>query len=232
MRGKVQRGGLLRRWLLLGGVLGVWPHGAAQGPLELVSGRITMLDKRDHPAEDIGQAVIWLAKSPAPGTTAVQAEISTAEKQFSPHMLVVPVGSTIAFSNHDPFNHNVFSLSEENPFDLGLYGRGQTRSVRFLKPGIMRVYCNVHAQMSALVVVRDNPYFSQPGGDGSFSLSAPPGEYQLHLWHERAPEVTRPLSVPAGGIRGLALELDARGYRFKPHLNKFGQPYPQQGRRY
>ena len=87
----------------------------------------------------------------------VQAEIGTADKAFSPHVLVVPVGSTVSFPNHDPFNHNVFSLSEENPFDLGLYGRGETRSVRFTRPGIVRVYCNVHAQMSALVVVRDSP---------------------------------------------------------------------------
>jgi plastocyanin len=219
--------------LLIGGVVGVWPPGAAQTPAEVVSGRITMLDKGDRPAEDIGQAVVWLATSRSSGSTPVRAEISTAEKQFSPHVMVIPAGSTISFSNHDPFNHNVFSLSEENPFDLGLYGRGETRSVRFTRPGIMRVYCNVHAQMSGLVVVRDNPYFIQPGGDGSFTLPAvPAGDYELHLWHERAPEVTRPLSVPAGGIRDLALELDARGYRFKPHLNKFGQPYPQQGRRY
>jgi plastocyanin len=233
MRGKVQRGGSLRRVLLLGGVLGVWPRGAAQAPVEAVSGRITMLDKGDRPAEDVGQAVVWLEADRAPGATPLQAEISTAEKQFSPHILVVPAGSTVSFSNHDPFNHNVFSLSEENPFDLGLFGRGETRSTRFTRPGIVRVYCNVHAQMSALVVVRNNPYFSQPGADGSFSLpTVPKGDYQLHLWHERAPEVTRPLSVPSGGIRDLALELDARGYRFKPHLNKFGQPYPQQGRRY
>lgn len=219
--------------LLIGGVVGVWPPGVAQTPAETVSGRITMLDKGGRPAEDIGQAVVWLATSRTFGSSPVQAEISTADKQFSPHVMVVPAGSTISFSNHDPFNHNVFSLSEANPFDLGLYGRGETRSVRFTRPGIMRVYCNVHAQMSAVVVVRDNPYFSQPGGDGSFSLPAvPAGDYQLHLWHERAPEVIHPLSVPAGGIRDLALELDARGYRFKPHLNKFGQPYPQQGRRY
>jgi len=127
----------------------------------------------------------------------------------------------------------VFSLSEENPFDLGLYGRGEARSMRFARAGVMRIYCNVHAQMSALVVVRDNPYFGQPSSDGSFALPAvPAGSYVVHAWHERTPEVTRELEVPAAGIRDLALELDARGYQFKPHLNKFGQPYAQQGRRY
>jgi hypothetical protein len=97
----------------------------------------------------------------------------------------------------------------------------------------VQVYCNVHAQMSAIVIVRDNPWFTQPQSDGRFSLgSVPPGDYTLHAWHERVPEVTRQVQVPADGIADLALALDARGYQFKPHLNKFGQPYPQQGRRY
>ena len=192
-----------------------------------------MLDKGDRPGEDVGQAVVWLATSAPVALAPVAAEIGTSGKEFSPHVLVVPAGSSIAFPNHDAFNHNVFSLSEENPFDLGLYGRGDTRSVRFARPGIVRVYCNVHAQMSAIVVVRDNPYFAQPSSDGSFTLpSVPAGDYALHLWHERAPEVSQELVVPAAGVSPLALELDARGYQFTPHLNKHGQPYPQQGRRY
>ena len=181
----------------------------------------------------MGQAVIWLtADKPVPPAP-VRAEITTAEKQFSPHVLVVPVGSSISFPNHDPFNHNVFSLSEENPFDLGLYGRGETPAVKFERAGIVRVYCNVHSQMSALVVVRDDPWYAQPASDGSFTIpSVPPGHYTLHAWHERAPAVSRPIEVPAAGLSKLELQLDARGYQFKPHLNKFGRPYPQQGRRY
>lgn len=237
MRGKVQRAAALRRILLAGGAAAVWPLAAAQAPLPGlatgVSGRVTMLDKGDRPTHDVGHAVIWLATAAPVATPTARAQIGTAEKEFSPHVLVVPVGSTVSFPNHDPFNHNVFSLSEESPFDLGLYGRGETRSVRFDRVGVVRVYCNVHAQMSALVVVRDNPYFGQPSTDGSFALPAvPAGKYVAHAWHERAPEVTRELAVPAAGVRDLALELDARGYQFKPHLNKVGQPYPQQGRRY
>lgn len=192
-----------------------------------------MLDRGDRQAPDVGQAVIWIATSSRVPSAPVRAEISTASKEFSPHVLVVPVGSTVTFPNHDPFNHNVFSLSEENPFDLGLYSRGETRSARFDRAGIVRIYCNVHAQMSALIVVRDNPYFVQPSGDGTFSIPAvPPGTHVVHAWHERAPELSRELQVPRAGIRDLSLELDARGYKFKPHLNKFGRPYPQQGRRY
>ena len=93
-----------------------------------------MLDKGNRQAEDVGQAVIWL-DGPGAGGQPVAAEITTADKAFSPHVLVVPVGSTVSFPNHDPFNHNVFSLSDEQPFDLGLYGRGETRSVRFTRAG-------------------------------------------------------------------------------------------------
>jgi plastocyanin len=232
MRAKVQRAGRLRRAVLLAATAAALPLTAAAPRAGEVRGRLTVLDQHSAEAEDVAQAVVWLD-----GTGAQQpltAEITTSKKAFSPHVLVVPVGSTISFPNHDPFNHNVFSLSEEQPFDLGLYGRGETRSVRFARAGIIRVYCNVHAQMSALIVVRDNPRFTQPASDGSFVLpQVPPGHYQLHAWHERADaETAQPLDVPAGGLDGVALQLDARGYRFKPHLNKYGQPYPQEGRRY
>jgi plastocyanin len=232
MPAKIQHGGRFRRAVRRVAALAPIAATLAVGLVGDVSGRLTLLDKGNRPAEDVGQAVVWLeggGASPAPA----QAEITTADKAFTPHVLVVPVGSTVSFPNHDPFNHNVFSLSEEQPFDLGLYGRGETRSVRFTRPGIIRVYCNVHAQMSALVVVRDGPYVAQPAGDGSFTIGkVPPGRYVLHAWHERASEITQPLDVPAGGVDALTLTLDASGYRFKPHLNKFGQPYPKQGRRY
>jgi len=218
---------------LIAAVLAGWPLAAVAHRAADVRGHLTLLEKGSRSGDDVGTAVVWLEGGPGDRRAPIQAEISTAEKAFSPHVLVVPVGSTVAFPNHDPFNHNVFSLSEEQPFDLGLYGRGEARSIRLERAGIIRVYCNVHSQMSALLVVRDGPYFVQPSGDGSFLLpTVPPGHYILHAWHERAPELTRPLDVPAAGLADVALELDARGYRFKPHLNKYGQPYPQQGRRY
>jgi plastocyanin len=231
MPGKVKPGLVGRRMLAVAWLVAVAL--AAAAPPSGVSGRVTMLDKENQPGDDVGQAVIWLSGAAARSRPPVQTDIGTSDKAFSPHVLVVPVGSTISFSNYDPFNHNVFSLSEENPFDLGLYGRGEARSVRFERPGLVRVYCNVHAQMSALVLVRDAPWYTQPSSDGSFNLgSVPAGDYTLHAWHERALEVTRPLTVPAEGVERLTIELDARGHEFKPHLNKHGQPYPQQGRRY
>src|SRR5687768_2550773 len=131
MRGKVQRAVALRRALVFGGVALAWPLVAAMPTVTRVAGRVTILDKDDRTADDVGQAVIWLEGTAPAGVTPAAAEIGTSNKEFSPHVLVVTVGSTVAFPNHDPFNHNVFSLSEENPFDLGLYGRGKVRSVRF-----------------------------------------------------------------------------------------------------
>jgi plastocyanin len=231
MPGKVQSGLAARRML---GVVGLTMVALAAGaPSAAVRGRVTMLDKENQPGDDVGQAVIWLSGAPAQPRPPVQTDVGNSEKEFSPHVLVVPVGSTVTFSNYDPFNHNVFSLSEENPFDLGLYGRGEVRKVRFERPGLVRVYCNVHAQMSALIHVRDSPWYTQPSSDGSFTLGAvPAGNYTLHAWHERSPQVIRQLVVPADGLDQLTIELDARGYQFEPHLNKHGQPYPQQGRRY
>jgi plastocyanin len=231
MRGKIQPGPAARRTLALGGLVLASLASAAR-PAD-VTGRVTMLDKEDQPGDDVGQAVVWLSGPPAEPRAPVKSEIGTSKKEFSPHVLVVPVGSTVSFPNYDPFNHNVFSLSDESPFDLGLYGRGEVRSVRLDQPGLVRVYCNVHAQMSALILVRDSPWYTQPGSDGTFTLApVPPGNYTLHAWHERAPEITRPLAVTAAGAQPLTVELDARGFQFKPHLNKHGQPYPQQGRRY
>src|SRR5690349_23672529 len=198
MRAKVQRAGRLRRAALLAATAFALPLSAAAPRAGEVQGRLTVLDKRSAQAEDVGQAVVWLDGGGL--VKPVEAEITTSKKSFSPHVLVVPVGSTVSFPNHDPFNHNVFSLSAEQPFDLGLYRRGETRSVKLEHAGIIRVYCNVHAQMSALIVVRDGPHFTQPAGDGSFVLpQVPAGRYLLHAWHERADEVAEPVAVPADG---------------------------------
>ena len=111
MRGKVQCGAGFRRSLLAVG-LALCAVGAAAGRAA-VAGRMTIIDKGDRPAEDVGQAVIWLAGPEAPAPTPVPAEITTSDKALSPHVLVVPVGSTVSFPNHDPFNHNVFSSERE-----------------------------------------------------------------------------------------------------------------------
>jgi hypothetical protein len=87
--------------------------------------------------------------------------------------------------------------------------------------------------MSAFVVVRDNEWYTQPSADGTFRIArVPPGKYRIRVWHERGGEAEQEVTVPAGGLDGVALALDATGFKFKQHLNKFGKPYDNEGRRY
>jgi plastocyanin len=229
----------IRRWLTIGllpaGVMLFAPTAALalQGRAS-VTGRITLLERGDRTAPDLDQAVIFLTGEQAPPSSPDTVEMATEGKQFLPRLVVVTRGSTVVFPNHDPFNHNVFSLSPEGPFDLGLYGRGEAKRVEFGRPGVIRVYCNVHAQMRGLVVVQESSLFTQPGSDGSFRLEhVPPGEYLLHAWHERAAsEVTRAIRIGPAGVAAGTLTLDARGYRVVQHRDKEGKSYSDRSRRY
>ncbi len=196
-----------------------------------VSGRIVILEKDNKPSEDLSDAVIYL-EAPAMVATAgkpTTVEIAITDKTYAPHVVVVPVGSTVRFPNHDPFNHNVFSVSEPNSFDLGLYGRGETKSHTFDHPGLVRVYCNVHPRMVAYVLVMENRYYAQPGSDGSFTIdNVPAGRYRLHVWHERIPsEVVKDVTAGAAAtLQDLQIALNAQGYKWQPHRNKYGRNYP------
>jgi plastocyanin len=196
-----------------------------------VAGRIVILEKDNKPSPDLGDAVLYL-EAPAAVTTAARpttVEIAITDKTYAPHVVVVPLGSTVRFPNHDPFNHNVFSVSEPNSFDLGLYGRGEAKSYTFQHPGLVRVYCNVHPRMVAYVLVMGNRYYSQPANDGSFAIDdVPAGRYRLHVWHERIPtEVVKDVSAGTGGGQAeLQIALNARGYKWEPHRNKYGRNYP------
>jgi len=190
-----------------------------------VSGRVTVADAGGKPAGDVGNAVVYL-EGRGPRGAPVKVEMTLDGRSFSPRVIVVPVGSTVTFPNRDPFNHNVFSLSDPNGFDLGLYGRGESGDHRFRHAGLVRVYCNIHPRMSGFVVVRDNAYYAQPGADGSYTIpNVAPGAYVLHVWHERAPEATREITVPPGGLTGQDVALDASAYQAVAHKNKYGQEY-------
>ena len=192
-----------------------------------VAGRITIVEKNNKPSPDLGSAVLYLEGASAAAAPATL-DITINEKVYRPRVVVTPVGSTVRFPNTDPFDHNVFSASEPNRFELGLYGRGEAKSYTFTHPGLVRVYCNVHPRMVAYVVVAANRYYAQPGVDGSFAIeNVPPGHYRLHVWHERiAAEVVQDVTVAAAGGGGVQLTLDARRYRWQPHKNKYGQEYP------
>lgn len=192
-----------------------------------VAGRITIIEKRNKPSPDLGSAVLYL-EGAGPAAAPATFDITINDKVYRPRVVVVPVGSTVRFPNTDPFDHNVFAASEPNQFDLGLYGRGEAQSHTFTRPGLVRVYCNVHPRMVAYVVVAANRYYAQPGVDGSFVIeNVPPGQYRLHVWHERiSAEVVNDVTVGPAGAAGLQIALDARGYKWRAHKNKDGQEYP------
>ena len=193
-----------------------------------VSGRVTIQEREGETTKDLATAVIYLdATAGAIGAgRELEAEIAMHDKTYTPHVRVVPAGSTVAFSNQDPFRHNVFSNSSAGPFDLGLTPRGQSSRNAFRRPGVYAIYCNIHSRMSAFVVAVGTAHYTQPGADGSFTLpSVPAGRYVLHVWHERGGETTQTLVVPAAGLDGIVAVLDARGYRPAQHKNKFGLDY-------
>jgi len=147
------------------------------------------LTKNGHVLKDASNAVIWL--SPVSGSVeppqqkgADVPQLVQRNKSFHPSLLVVPVGGKVEFPNHDPFFHNVFSLFEGKRFDLGLYESGTTRFVQFDKPGISFIFCNIHAEMNAVVIALATPYYAVSNARGELTLvDVPPGRYEMQIFH-------------------------------------------------
>jgi plastocyanin len=148
------------------------------------------------------------------------------DKSFLPHVLAAPIGSTVTFPNNDNIFHNVFSLSGPEPFDLGLYRAGASRERTFAHAGTYRVFCNIHPQMTALVVIVPTPYVIVAGTDGRFTLDLPPGRYRLTALSERAGPVSVEAVSTAGASTAPELVLDESQWIATQHKNKFGQDYP------
>jgi len=194
-----------------------------------VSGQVVIQERPGDVTEDLANVVVFLEPvAPNPRTTvkgSTKATMALDKRQFSPRITVVMAGSTIEFPNRDPFSHNVFSKANGG-FDTGVYGRNRTKDQTFEEPGVYPLYCNVHPRMTAFVITLKTPWYAQAGADGRFELaSVPAGEYLMTVWHDRATAETRELSVPAAGVRDLRMRLDARGYKFAQHKNKFGKDY-------
>ncbi len=149
---------------------------------------------------------------------------------FTPHLLVVPVGSTVMFPNADPFFHNVFSLFDGKRFDLGLYEAATSRAVVFSREGVSYVFCNIHSQMSAVVIAITTPYYAVADADGVFHLrDVPIGKYEMHVWVEgqRQPaldQLTKSVRITEDSKDLGKIPIDDKRDPH-PHLNKFGQPY-------
>lgn len=160
----------------------------------------------------------------APAAPAKSYAITQKNKSFSPRVLGVPVGATVAFPNDDEIFHNVFSLTSGQAFDLGLYRAGASKSRTFTSPGVVRVFCNIHPQMTALVVTAATPWITTASADGAWRLELPAGRYRVTALSERAAPVTAEVSV--AGTATAALALDESAFVAAPHSNKFGKPYP------
>jgi len=193
-----------------------------------VSGKISFVTKRgQNPVAN--ETLVWL--EPAGKTVRKPPQtfqMMTRGKTLVPHVLAIPVGSTVEFPNDDPISHNLFSLSSNNTFDLGLYRRGAGKSHKFDTPGVVNVYCNVHPNMSAVIHVMATPYYTLADAAGNYALAdIPPGKYRLVAWNEQGGTTNSDLDVSAAGaVSGaLALTLDSRNYRITQHMDKNGKPY-------
>ncbi len=153
--------------------------------------------------------------------------MTTRSKEFLPHVVAVPAGSTISFPNEDPIAHNLFSLTPGNTFDLGLYRRGAGKTHKFEVPGAVNVYCNVHPNMSAIVHVMSTPYYGFADANGNYSFDVPPGKYRVTAWNEQGGAQASDIEVKAdGSVAGATLlTIDGRNFRLSQHKNKFGQAY-------
>lgn len=127
--------------------------------------------------------------------------IAQLNQRFEPSVMAVAVGTKVSFPNLDPFYHNVFSYSSAKKFDLGRYPQGNTKVVEFDKPGLVKIFCEIHFSMRAYVHVLETPYFATSSENGEFRIeNVRPGDYTLHVWQENLPELSRPLTVAADSL--------------------------------
>jgi plastocyanin len=181
--------------------------------------------------------VVWLTplqpdKRPAATGHPGPFRLVQKNKMFTPHLLVVPTGSSVEFPNQDPFFHNVFSLFNGKRFDLGLYESGTSRAVRFDREGVSYIFCNIHPEMGAVVLALSTPYWAVSNASGEVEIpQVPPGDYRLHVWGETAEtanpvEAERTVAVGSAPVRLTDIALQAATDPMAHHKNKFGEDYP------
>ena len=199
------------------------------GSFELVDSRLSSVTKK----KNFSGVVVWL--EPVQGRPALPASavhtILQKDKRFTPHINVITVGTVVDLPNLDPIFHNAFSNFAGQPFDTGLYPPGSSQKIRFKRAGIVRVFCNIHSSMSAVIVVLETPYFATTERTGVFRIAdVPPGDYILKVWHERAAEsklkqLEKRVTVGPEGLQSPPQRLSELDYVPLPHKNKFGKEY-------
>jgi hypothetical protein len=230
-------------WLAMPTVAGVVSARAQEPGIAEVRVRLTPVSKTVHPETHqlpSPPAVIWL--TPLGGRVypfPAQGHYTLLQKNrmFKPHLLIVPVGAVVEFPNADSYFHNVFSLFDGKRFDLGLYEAGTTREVVFSREGLSYIFCNIHPQMSSVVISLSTPFYSIADAQGLFDIiGVPSGDYELHVWLEGEPQasldtLTRKVHVEAGKTDLGMLPLSATPRPPATHDNMFGQPYPPNSKR-
>jgi plastocyanin len=200
---------------------------------EEIRGRVQLLAKGGKgPAKgsDVRQAVVYFEPaSPTPQSSRpsdTPLEMVTKRKAFTPRVLVVQKGSRVRFPNQDPILHNAFSVSSPNQFDLGLSKQGPGKEKRFEEAGLVRVFCNVHHEMVAYILVLGTPYYVSPDAQGEFVLTGlPRGPGKLTVWHEQADPWTADVELPAKVAGPLMARVEIVRPLIPAHLNKLGQSY-------
>jgi plastocyanin len=203
---------------------------------------ITRPEGHSHMTSDAsGDVVVWLTPTQknwavpeprnGPEYTLVQKD-----KKFTPHVLVVPTGSSIEFPNLDPFFHNVFSLFNGKRFDLGLYEAHSHRTVQFDREGISYIFCNIHPEMGAVVITLSTPYYGISKPDGSLVLhNVPQGSYRLNVWAENVANdslntLSRVIEISSQNVQLGTIHLKTTDDVMRQHKNKFGESYPPTGK--
>jgi plastocyanin len=193
-----------------------------------VSGTLEVILKGEKKKDDLSSAVVYLDQLKEAATTPAEMKkdfsMSTKNKELSPRAMAIPIGAKVAFPNYDPIFHNIFSVSAPNEFDLGLYKGGASKSHSFTKPGIVRVFCNVHPQMSATIVVVNSPYLTKADKSGNFDLGEiPDGTYMLRAYTEEG-QTEQKIQVSTTPLN-VKLSIDGRNFKKLKHKNKFGKDY-------
>jgi plastocyanin len=176
----------------------------AQEPRPSVSGFGTV---NRGEAPDRRRSVVYLETAPRGAfeqAESVRATMNQRDETFVPHVIAITTGTTVDFPNSDRIYHNVFSLSKPMPFDLGRYAAGRSKAVRFDRPGIVRVFCEIHSHMSAFILVFSHPFFATTDTEGRYRIdNVPPGTYNVVAWNEGNASEPAPTVVPSGGVAEL-----------------------------